>query len=166
MKTALKIVLFGLLAAALALGVRAVVRQSVSVMNDGGSAWYEDAMLEARAMFLEKPDEIQALTAVLVEEPEESFLRSADGEVVCLRDGASVPVPEALSALLAPVLGDYEAGGEVLNVEVLPEAVLFFTTYGEGGCVGFCYEKELDGFTAYSVLELVENWKLFYRIPK
>ena len=166
MKTALKVVLFGLLAAALALGVRAVVRQSVSVMNDGGAAWYEDAMLEARAMFLEKPDEIQTLTAVLVEEPEESFLTAADGSLVCLRDGASVPVPEALSALFSPVLGDYEAGGEVLNVEVLPEAVLFFTAYGDGGCVGFFYEKELNGFTAYGVVELVENWKLFYRIPK
>ena len=38
MKSALKVVLFGLLAAALALGVRWLYRQSADVINGGGSA--------------------------------------------------------------------------------------------------------------------------------
>ena len=62
MKSALKVVLFGLLAAALALGVRWLYRQSADVINGGGSAWYEDKLLEAKELFLEKPDAVQDLT--------------------------------------------------------------------------------------------------------
>ena len=42
MKSALKVVLFGLLAVALAFGVRWLFRQSADVINGGGSAWHED----------------------------------------------------------------------------------------------------------------------------
>ena len=67
MKSVLKVVLFGLLAIALAFGVRWLYGQSADVINGGGSAWYEDRLLEAKGLFLEKPDAVQDLTAVLVE---------------------------------------------------------------------------------------------------
>jgi len=111
MKAALKVVLFGLLAAALAFGVRWLYRQSADVINGGGSAWYEDKLLEAKELFLEKPDAVQDLTAVLVEEPEESFLRSADGAFVCLRDGETTAVSAEMAALLEPVFTGYPRRG-------------------------------------------------------
>ncbi|MBR4692591.1 MAG: hypothetical protein IKP17_07520 [Oscillospiraceae bacterium] len=164
MKALLKVILAGLLAAAVALGCRWVVLQSADVINGGGTAWHEDAMLQARAMFTEKPDAVQTLTALLVEEPEESLLRRADGEPVCIREGATLPVSEELKALLEPVFSGYAGGGEVLNIEVLSDAVLFYTCYDRGGCVGFLYEKELGATDYFDMLEIVENWKLFYRL--
>ena len=71
MKSALKVVLFGLLAAALALGVRWLYRQSADVINGGGSAWYEDKLLED-AENCDGPDEIK--TDVGIEMPPEVAL--------------------------------------------------------------------------------------------
>ena len=166
MKSVLKVVLFGLLAIALAFGVRWLYGQSADVINGGGSAWYEDKLLEAKGLFLEKPDAVQDLTAVLVEEPEESFLRRADGTFVCLRGGETTEVSAEMAALLQPVFSGYSSGGEVLNVEVKPDAVIFYTCYAYGGCVGFLYEKELDETHYYEDFEIVENWKLFYKLKK
>ena len=109
---------------------------------------------------------MQDLTAVLVEEPEESFLRRADGVFVCLRDGETTEVSAEMAALLQPVFSGYSSGGEVLNVEVRSDAVLFYTCYAYGGCVGFLYEKELDETHYFEVFEIVENWKLFYKLQK
>ena len=164
MKAALKVVLFGLLAAALAVGCRWLYRQSADVINGGGSAWYEDSLLEARAMFTEKPDPVQDLTLVLVDEPAESFLRRSDGTFVRLRSGAVEEVSADIAALLRPVFSGYSGGGEVLNVEVTADAVLFYTDYANGGCVGFLYEKELDETHYFEYFEIVENWKLFYKL--
>ena len=164
MKAALKVVLFGLLAAALALGCRYLYVQSADVINGGGSAWYEDALLVSRGMFTEKPDPVQDLTAVLVDEPAESFFRRADGSFVCLRGGEATEVSADMAALLRPVFSGYSSGGEVLNVEVTEDAVLFYTDYANGGCVGFLYEKELDKTHYFEYFEIVENWKLFYKL--
>ena len=51
-------------------------------------------------------------------------------------------------------------------MEVRPDAVLFYTCYAYGGCVGFLYEKELDETHYFEVFEIVENWKLFYKLKK
>jgi len=164
MRSALKVLFFGLLAAALALGCRWLYLQSADAINNEGNAWYEDALLEARGMFTEKPDPVQDLTAVLVEEPEESIMRNAEGEFVCLRNGAVTVPDHELVALLTPVFSGYANGGEVQNVEVRQDAVLFYTRYESGGCAGFLYEKELDETDYFEYLEIVENWKLFYRL--
>lgn len=164
MKALLKVVLAGLLAAALALGCRWVYLQSDDVLTGDGTEWYAAAMLEAKAMFTEKPDEVQLLTAELVTEPAESFLRDKDGRVLRLRDGVTEPVEGELAEKLEAVFSGYENGGEVLNIEVVPDAVIFYTCYRDGGCAGFLYEKELDETNYYEYLEIVENWKLFYRL--
>lgn len=165
MKSLVKVILFGLLAAALALGVRWVYLEAADVMDSGSTTWYEDAMLEAREMFMAKPDAVQELTALLVEEPPESFLRRADGSFQLERDDAAVSIPEAIAAALPAAVSDYENGGEVLNIEVIDDAVIFYTYYGNGGCAGFLYEKELGDTHYFDYVELVENWKLFYHIP-
>ena len=35
-----------------------------------------------------------------------------------------------------------------------------------GGCAGFLYEREMGTTAYYDYVELVENWKIFYRIPR
>ncbi len=165
MKSLAKVILFGLLAAALALGCRWVYLEAADVMDAGSTTWYEDAMLEAREMFMAKPDAVQALTALLVEEPPESFLRRADGSFQLERGEAEIPVSDEIAALLPPAVSDYENGGAVLNIELTEDAVIFYTYYGNGGCAGFLYEKELGGTAYFDYVELVENWKLFYHIP-
>lgn len=165
MKGIVKIILFGLLAAALALGVRWIYLEAADVYDSGSTTWYEDAMLEAREMFMEKPDEIQELTALLVEEPPESYLRKAEGGFLLLREKTECAIPEAVEACLPAAAEDYANGGSVLNIAVTDDAVIYYTYYGNGGCAGFLYEKELDETNYFDYVELVENWKLFYHIP-
>ena len=167
MKTLWKVLLFGLLAAALSLGCRYVYVQGSALMDRNGGTWDSEALVEARTLFSARPDEIQTLTAALVEEPPESFLPTAAGGLVRLRGEEQTPVTGEEEALFRPVMACYGEGGGVLHVEVLPDAVLFYTGYGEGGCAGFLYEKELDETNYFDeCLEIVENWKLFFRLAK
>ena len=165
MKGIVKVVLFGLLAAALGLGVRWIWLEAADVYDSGSTTWYEDAMLEAREMFMEKPEEVQNLTALLVEEPPESYLRKAAGGFQLLRSEQETPIPEEIEACLSPAAEGYENGGQMLNIEVTDDAVIYYTYYGNGGCAGFLYEKELNETNYFDYVELVENWKLFYHIP-
>ena len=169
MKSILKVLAAGLLAVALALAVRHLYTESADVIQGGSTTWYEDAMLTAREMFLEKPDEIQLLTAALMELPAQSICRSEDGAPyrVSLSDGTaeSPDLEEEQLEYLNAVFGLYENGGQVLNIEVCADAVLFYTYYGNGGCAGFLYEFEQGSTSYYDYVELVENWQLFYEIP-
>ena len=165
MKGVAKVVLFGLLAAALGLGVRWIWLEASDVYDSGSTTWYEGAMLEAREMFMEKPDEIQELTALLVEEPPESFLRKSGGGFTVLREEAVCTAPAEIEACIPEAVENYPNGGRVLNIEVTDDAVIYYTYYGNGGCAGILYEKELDETDYFDYVELVENWKLFYDIP-
>ncbi len=167
MKALWKTLLFGLLAAALALGVRYIYVQGSALMDRDGGTWDSDALVAAKNFFMNKLDEVQILTAALVEEPPESFLPTAEGEILRLRDGEKTPLTGEEEALFRPLMLCCGEGGEVLHVEIVPEAVIFYTAYGEGGCVGFLYEKELDETDYFDeYLEIVENWKLFFRLGK
>lgn len=166
MKSVLKVLAVGLLAIALALAVRYLYRESSDVIQGGNTTWYEDAMLSAREMFLEKPDDIQFLTAALLELPPQSLCTAADGSVMRLESDGTVSEPDAsLADYLPAVFGRYANGGTVLNIEVLEDAILFYTYYGNSGCAGFLYEFERGSTHYYDYVELVENWQLFYHIP-
>ena len=65
MKVLWKILLFGLLAAALALGVRYVYVQGSALMERDGGTWDSDALVEAKNLFMNRLDEVQYLTAAL-----------------------------------------------------------------------------------------------------
>lgn len=165
MKGVVKVVLFGLLAAALGLGVRWIWLEASDVYDSGSTTWYEEAMLEAREMFMDKPEAIQDLTALLVEEPPESYLRRSGGGFAMLRNDAVCAVPADIEACLPEAVENYPNGGKILNIEVTDDAVIYYTYYGNGGCAGILYEKELDETSYFDYVELVENWKLFYHIP-
>lgn len=171
MKTLTKVIVFALLAVAVGFGVHFVLREMGVLMDPDADPTQlaGTAMTKARAMFVEKSDAIQTLTAGILEESGLELLAGEDGSV-WMRRGAEDPVPaaledEAAQAALAEVFGAYEAGSRVLQVLVKADAVLFYTAYPKGGCAGFLYEKELNGTAYYDYVELVENWKLFYRIP-
>jgi hypothetical protein len=169
-KTTYKVILFAVLAVAAAYLVR-YSYLSVAATSDSGStqSLFEDELLAARAMFVEKSDDIQALTAALIDKAPLTLLRSADGSPMLSRDGEAVSEyvfeDEKTQASLDSVFGEYENGGNVLNIEVASDAVLFYTYYNNGGCVGFIYEKEAGATAYYDYFELLENWKLFYVLP-
>lgn len=169
MKTVLKLAAAAIAAVLLAWGIRYIYVETAAIQVDGSSptVLFEAALLDAREMFVEKADDIQLLTAALVEEEELLIQRSVEGVPMLVENGEVLGPYEAgeASASLRAVFGDYACGAEVLNVAVTPDAVIFYTYYREGGCAGFLYEKTL-GSTAYykEYFELVENWKLFYEI--
>ena len=181
MKTLTKVIVGALIAIAVGFGVHYVLREMGVLMDPDADPTQlaGTAMTQARAMFTEKPDEIQTLTAAILEMNGLELLAGEDGGAYSLPAGASAPVQAAFpdlkraegvpseqaQAALEAVFGDYECGGKVLQVLVKEDAVLFYTDFPRGGCAGFLYEKELGTTAYYDYVELVENWKLFYRIP-
>lgn len=172
MKTLAKVILGALLAIAVGIGVHYVLREMGVLMDPGADPTQlaGNAMTQARSMFTEKPDEIQTLTAHILEETGLELLAGEDGEVYSRKAPDGTPVPaefadEETQAALEAVFGDYACGGKVLQILVKGDAVLFYTAFPKGGCAGFLYEKELGGTAYYDYVELVENWKIFYRIP-
>ena len=172
MKTLTKVIVGTLLAIAVGFGVYFVLQQWGVLIMDPDSDPTQlagNAMTKTRAMFVEKSDAIQTLTAGILEDTGLELLAGEDG-TVWMRRGAGDPIPaaledEAAQAALPEVFGVYESGGRVQQVLVKADAVLFYTANPKGGCAGFLYEKELGGTAYYDYVELVENWKIFYRIP-
>ena len=172
MKTLTKVIVGTLLAIAVGFGVHYILLEWWGWATDPESDPTQmagNAMTEARAMFVEKSDAIQTLTAGILEDTGLELLAGEDGGIYQVRDGGD-PVPAApddgeTRAALEAVFGEYECGGRVRQILVKGDAVLFYTDYPEGGCAGFLYEKELGGTAYYDYVELVENWKIFYRIP-
>lgn len=173
MKTLTKVIVGTLLAVALGFGVHFILQEwgGLVMSPDADPTQVAgNAMTVARAMFVEKSDAIQSLTAGILEDTGLELLTGEDG-TVWMRRGEGDPVPAALEdeaarAALNEVFGEYQSGGHVLQVLVKADAVLFYTAYPDGGCTGFLYEKKLDGTAYYDYVELVENWKIFYRIPQ
>lgn len=169
MKTTIKVLIAGLAAILLAFGVRYIYLETAKIKVDGTSptALLEDAMLEARTMFLEKSEDIQLVTALLLPQEGLSLLRGADGTPMLEQDGQAIPyeADQETAERLGRLFGDYDCGGKLHNIAVLPDAVIFYTYYHEGGCAGFLYEREQGTTSYFEYLELVENWQLFYDLP-
>ncbi len=171
MKTVLKVVLAGILAIAAGFGCRYILGE-MGILSDPQADPTQivgNGMVEARSMFLEKPDEFQTVTAALLDCGELEILRSEDGTPMLAENGVPTRefalTGEAKTALEA-IFGDYECGGQLLQIRVKRDAVLFYTGYPpKGGSVGIIYELQEGGTRYYDYVDLVENWKLFYRIP-
>ena len=181
MKTLTKVIVGALIAIAVGFGVFYILREMGILMDPDADPTQlaGNAMTTARAMFTEKPDEIQTLTAAILDMNGLELLAGEDGRVYSLPAGSAGPVPvafpdlkrpegvpsEEAQAALEAVFGDYACGGRVLQVLVKEDAVFFYTAFPRDGCVGFLYERELGTTAYYDYVELVENWKIFYRIP-
>lgn len=167
MKTIYKAII-GIVAAVL-FGVYFMYAYSVYSGHDRASTVetaYQDIMLEAKHMFLEKSDPIQLATLGLINTADASILRDRDG-YPCVKSNEglisiSSLVDDETEAYIIETMGEYENEGVVCNIELTSDAILFFTHYDPDGCVGFLYEKELNNTEYYSTIEIVENWKIFY----
>ena len=98
MKTLTKVIVGTLLAIVLGVGVHFILVEWWGWASDPESDPTQmagNAMTEARAMFLEKSDEIQTLTAGILEESGLELLAGED-VTVWMRRGEGDPVPAAL----------------------------------------------------------------------
>ncbi len=172
MKTTFKAAIAVVLAVAAAFALRAMYN-ATAVDGSGRSLMdaYQDEMVMARAMFVEKADAVQMAAAALLDAQEADVFRDSEGRPrVLTAAGAAAPetvLPGELQPWLDEIFAPYECGGTLWNVRVTPQALFFYTGYPEGGGVGFLYERELDTVTEYNeLLELTENWKIFYDMPE
>lgn len=129
---------------------------------------YQDLMIEAKYMFLEKPDQIQLTALGLLDKSDISILRGKDGLPYLKSEEGPVPITglfdEETEKYLNDIMDVFDNGGIICNIEVTSEAVMFFTSYDPYGCVGFLYEKELGNTKDYITIEIVENWKIFHSL--
>ena len=165
--TIIKTVVAALAAVAAAFVLHLLYSAATEDPSAGGmTSQYQDMMVKSREMFVEKADDIQLATMELLKLPAAEILTDSAGTPKILTpDGAEDAAPLAGEAgeSLAAVFAPYDCGGRVYNVEVTPQAVVFYTGYYGSGCVGFLYERELDTVSGYTeMFELSENWKLFY----
>ena len=167
LKTIFKVIISVIIAVAAALLVR-YSYLTVAEASDGSAPSFEDELLRTKNMFVEKSDDIQALTSVLVDMPSGSLLKADDG-TIRIAEGNNAAAfsldDEAAQTVLQNVFGAYQNGGVIYNIEITDKAVLFFTYYNDGGCIGFIYEEDSGTTDYYEYFELVENWKLFYKHP-
>ena len=173
MKTTIKVILALILAVAAAFAVRAM-HLSVGTDSSGSTVLeiYQDMMLMSREVFLEKSEDIQLATFVLLEQEELDIMSDSQGHPWVVGENNELLEPETvISGEIQPYLdnmfGEYVCGGKLYNLRVTDEAIFFFTGYHEDGSVGFLYERELDTVTGFTeLLELSENWKIFYDMPE
>lgn len=173
MKTTFKIIIAFVAAIVLAFVVRAM-HLSVGTQPEGGTVLdiYQNMMLTSREMFIEKAEDIQLAAMVLLEHDDLNIMSDAEGHPwVINAEGDPVEPAEVIEGELQPYLdnmfGEYVCGGSMYNIRVTDKAVFFFTGYHESGSVGFLYERELGSITDFTeLLELSENWKIFYDMPE
>ncbi len=172
MKTTIKAAIAVVLAVAAAFALRAMY--NVAAVDGSGKNLmdvYQDEMVLSRAMFVEKADAVQMAAIALLETQEADIFRDSEGNPRILTAAGAVAPETLLSGELQPWLDEifapYECGGTLWNIRVTPKALFFYTGYPEGGSVGFLYERELGNVTEFNeLLELSENWKIFYNIPE
>lgn len=170
MKTTFKAAIAMVLAIAAAFGVRALYSAAAVSGEDGVMDVYQNLMLDARAMFVEKADDIQLCTLALLKESDLSIMSDSEGRPWVIGENGEKQKPEEVIAgevqpYLDAIFGEYECGGHIYNISVTDKAVVFFTGYHEAGSVGFLYERELGGVTEFTeLLELSENWQVFYSL--
>lgn len=173
MKTTFKVIIAFVAAIVAAFLVRGM-HLSVGTQPEGEGILdiYQNMMLTSREMFIEKAEDIQLAALGLLEEDDLNIMSDKDGHPwVMTADGELVEPETVVAGELQPYLdnmfGEYVCGGKMYNVRVTDKAIFFFTGYHETGSVGFLYERELDTITDFTeLLELSENWKIFYDMPE
>ena len=173
MKTTFKVIIAFVAAILLAFVVR-YMHLSVGTQPEGTGILdiYQNMMLTSREMFIEKAEDIQLAALVLLEQDEVDIMSDSEGHPwVIGEDGELIEPADAIPGELQPYLdnmfGEYACGGKMYNLRVTDEAIFFFTGYHESGSVGFLYERELGSITGFTeLLELSENWKIFYDMPE
>jgi hypothetical protein len=170
MKTTFKAAIAVVLTVVLALLMRHAYQ--INMGNEPSSSAtnaMQDALIEAKDMFLEKSVPIQKVLFTLSGMKRFSLLAGADGTAYV--ETPSGPI--ALEHLTARRSADFVSGilhgyfneGQIYNIQVTPESVLFFTKYIPAGCAGFLYQKIADdNVNYYELIDLAAPWALFHRM--
>ncbi len=173
MKTTFKVIIALFAAIIAAFAVRGM-HLAVGTQPEGEGILdiYQDMMLVSREMFIEKAEDIQLAALVLLEQDDLTIMSDDEGHPWVMTEDNELIEPETVIAgelqpYLDNVFGEYVCGGKMYNIRVTDKAIFFFTGYHETGSVGFLYERELGSITDFTeLLELSENWKIFYDMPE
>lgn len=150
---------------------------------------YGTLMLESRELFIEHSEDIMDLALAIHGYDGLELLRGADGEAFAVVDGQAIPAQAMLDGLGAPedtaellervleetdVSAENSDGEELLNtrthfctLSVTPEAVILHGPAHERGAVGVLYVKDdsIRSQDGLELIELAEEWQLFYTTP-
>ncbi|MDR3149809.1 MAG: hypothetical protein LBT88_07365 [Oscillospiraceae bacterium] len=160
------VIIKSLLATLLAVAVGAGVHYAhrVTYLQDPASRNIElmqTYMQDAQSLFVEKSIPVQDIAMLVWDKPgyravQMNFSESPLAKTI---NGSEIPqtVLDAAFTLSA-------SGASVKNVTVTKEGAYFYTSYTDAGVVGFVYETYPDSVTDYDTMELLENWKIFYRL--
>jgi len=172
MKTTYKAIISVVLAIVIGVVVQWIFVESSKQTDDSVMTVYQDMMLQSREMFVEKADDYQLVTLALLEAENLNIVTDSEGTPwVMAEDGSKQHPADVISGELQPyldnVFGSYANGGKLYNIAIMDTAILFYTSYHQDGSVGFLYERELGTVTDFTeLLELTENWKIFYDMPE
>ena len=134
------------------------------------TAEFQEYMLQAKEMFLEKSVPIQKAVFSLSMMNDFSLLSGRDGTVYTLSENEPIPLRDLISRqavqFIEGIMNRYMTGGRVFNIQVTRDNVLFFTKYSAFGYTGFLYELDLDKPSSYELIEMAGQWKVFYNAPE
>ena len=172
MKTTYKAILSVVLAIVIGVVVRWIFVESTKQNENSIMNIYQDMMLQSREMFVEKADDYQLATLALLEAENLNIITDSEGTPwIMAEDGSKQApadvIPGELQPYLDNIFGEYANGGRLYNIAIMDTAILFYTGYHQSGSVGFLYERELGSVKDFTeLLELTENWKIFYDMPE
>lgn len=190
MKSIIQAIAGSIAAVALAFAFRYVYTNAIGANETSNMLdEYGTLMLESRGLFLEHSEAVVDLTLAVYGMEGLILLRGADGSVYALEDGQVIPVAESLAGFENPeeaarlakevfsltiVTALNENGEELINNEtcftalfVTSDAVVIQGRAHPRGNVGVLYMKDsgLSASPELELIELVEEWQLFYVRP-
>ena len=136
-----------------------------------------EQLVGSRSLFVSKQDSIQSIAANLLDEKDGfRVYRANNGTAFVEQGGALVPAHETdmsdellefFDDLFTPIDAPEDEAEDleykIMLTVVRPYGLEFYTGFSEeNGFSGILYEVEAGEHGNYSVMELVENWQLFY----
>lgn len=187
MKTFLNAAVCTVLAVILALGGRYFIMNVIGLNPEKNTLdEYSDMMLSSRGLFVEYSEQFQLIASQLSGREGLSIIRSGSGKPVTLVDGQPLNLESALDEMgfensreimlaayplftgtkinLSDSEGDQlvTSWAKVYSIYVRDGVVEFLTCQHDAGYVGVLYAPGGQVNADYELIELVEDWQIFY----
>lgn len=163
----IKTLLATLLAIAVGVGIRYAHR--VTYLQDPESRAIElmqTHMQEAQDLFVEKNIPIQDLALLVWDRSGYRAVKLNTQQSPLAKTTAGEDLAEIPQSVLDAAFESSAAGASVKNIAVTESGAYFYTSYTDAGVVGFVYENHPDSVIEYDTMELLENWKIFYKLSE
>jgi hypothetical protein len=165
-KTTLTAIASTILAVALGIGFHYSFRVANGIdETSNADDEVQTRMVEAREIFMQKNEDVQHVAQYLYDKPGTRYVCPSGGFV---ESDATFGIAELDDGIFTHAFknafGGYNNGGRIYNIVVTNLGVYFYTSYTQAGVVGFVYETVINNTEDYDTLEIVENWKLFYKM--